>query len=85
MNCLTLIIPLFRNSTSDPVLYLDRLADVFRYVSPSNGCRVPNPHPCKTVIEGSWPTLSKACDFYVNDERITERTCRTIRSLFIDL
>eukprot|EP00088_Acartia_fossae_P042626 TRINITY_DN4480_c0_g1_i2.p1 TRINITY_DN4480_c0_g1~~TRINITY_DN4480_c0_g1_i2.p1 ORF type:complete len:953 (-),score=229.01 TRINITY_DN4480_c0_g1_i2:485-3304(-) len=68
-----------RLSTGDPVLYLDRLADVFRYVSPSNGCRVPNPHPCKGVIENSWPVLSRACDVYADNERITERACRTIR------
>jgi len=68
-----------RNTPADPVLYLDRLADVFRYVSPSNGCRAPTPHPCKGVVESCWPVLSRACDVYVDDERITERVCRTIR------
>ena len=29
---------LVKNSVSDPVLYLDRLSDVFRHVAPSNGC-----------------------------------------------
>ncbi len=33
-----LIVPLHKNSVSDPVLYLDRLSDVFRHVAPSNGC-----------------------------------------------
>lgn len=68
-----------KNSVSDPVLYLDRLSDVFRNVSPSNGCVVPVPHPCKKVVETTWPVLSKCCDVFADDERITERTCRTIR------
>jgi len=68
-----------KNSTNDPVLYLDRLADVFRHVSPSNGCVTPSPHPCKGVVEATWPTLSRCLDQYANDERVTERTCRTIR------
>jgi hypothetical protein len=29
---------LVKNSVTDPVLYLDRLSDVFRHVAPSNGC-----------------------------------------------
>jgi hypothetical protein len=33
-----LTVPLHKNSVSDPVLYLDRLSDVFRHVAPSNGC-----------------------------------------------
>ncbi|XP_023333907.1 transportin-3 isoform X1 [Eurytemora carolleeae] len=70
---------LVKNSPSDPVLYLDRLADVFRHVSPSNGCVIPAPHPCKGVVEATWPALSRCCDLYADDERITERTCRTIR------
>ena len=68
-----------KNTASDPVLYLDRLADVFRHVSPSNGCVVPNPHPCKGVIEATWPVLSRCLDLYANDERVTERACRTVR------
>ena len=70
---------LVKNSPSDPVLYLDRLADVFRHVSPSNGCVISAPHPCKGVVEATWPALSRSCDLYADDERITERTCRTIR------
>ena len=70
---------LVKNSPNDPVLYLDRLADVFRHVSPSNGCVISAPHPCKGVVEATWPALSRCCDLYADDERITERTCRTIR------
>ena len=68
-----------KHSTTDPVLYLDRLSDVYRHVSPSNGCVVPNPHPCRDVITASWPVLSRCCDVYAADERVTERTCRCIR------
>jgi len=68
-----------KNSPNDPVLYLDRLADVFRHVSPSNGCVVQRPHPCRPVVQATWPTLSRCCDHYGVDERVTERACRTIR------
>jgi hypothetical protein len=39
------------------------------------------PHPCKQVVEKTWPALSKCCDKFADDERITERACRTIRSV----
>ncbi len=40
------------------------------------------PHPCKQVVEKTWPALSKCCDKFADDERITERACRTIRSVW---
>ena len=39
------------------------------------------PHPCKQVVENTWPALSKCCDVFADDERVTERCCRTIRSV----
>lgn len=69
-----------KHSTSDPVLYLDRLSAVFRHVQPSNGCQQGvAPHPCKAVVEGLWPVLSRCLELYQEDVRVTERTCRTVR------
>ena len=71
-----------KHSPSDPVLYLDRLSAVFRHVQPSNGCVAgPQPHPCRTTVESLWPVLSRALGLYQQDVRVTERTCRTIRSV----
>ena len=50
-----------KHSTTDPVLYLDRLSAVFRHVQPSNGCPPgATAHPCKSVVEGIWPVLSRS-------------------------
>jgi len=69
-----------KHSTSDPVLYLDRLSAVFRHVQPNNGCPAgAAPHPCKPVVEGVWPVLSRALHLYQEDVRVTERACRTVR------
>eukprot|EP00105_Crassostrea_gigas_P004006 XP_011417072.1 PREDICTED: transportin-3 isoform X1 [Crassostrea gigas] len=67
-----------QGSPHDPTKWLDRLAAIFRYVNPkvTNG----QVHPCKPVIqEQVWPVLSRACDKYQGDVRITERCCRCIR------
>jgi len=69
-----------KHSPSDPVLYLDRLSAVFRHVQPSNGCPPgATAHPCKAVVEGLWPVLSRALHLYQDDVRVTERACRTVR------
>ncbi|XP_064628883.1 transportin-3-like [Lineus longissimus] len=62
---------------SDPTLWLDRLAAIFRHTNPTvmNG----EVHPCKPVIEEIWPVLSKTCDLYQDDVRVIERCCRCIR------
>ena len=68
-----------KNTTNDPVLYLDRLAAILRHVNPYN--MSPSIiHPCTdTVIHDIWPVVSGVCDVYASDARIMERTCRTIR------
>ena len=54
-----------KHSTADPVLYLDRLSAVFRHVQPSNGCPPGGTaHPCKAVVEGLWPVLSRGLHLY---------------------
>jgi transportin-3 len=67
-----------RQTTSDPVLCLDRLAAIFRHVSLE---LVPGqPHPAaELAIQGVWPVLSHVMSTYASDSRIMERTCRTLR------
>lgn len=71
-------IPLTRGSKTDPVVWLDRLAAIFRYTNP----QIENenqPHPCKDVVTEMWPVLSNICNTYLDDARITERCCRCLR------
>ncbi|XP_067009893.2 transportin-3 isoform X2 [Anabrus simplex] len=66
-----------RGTKTDPVLWLDRLAAIFRHTKPSveNG----QIHPCQAVITEIWPVLSNACNKYQADLRIMERCCRCLR------
>lgn len=66
-----------RNSSTDPVLYLDRLATIFRHVTP----RIPEnvQHPCLPVAIESWNVLKEIGTKFVSDIRIMERYCRTLR------
>ncbi|GLH15985.1 Transportin-3 [Gryllus bimaculatus] len=66
-----------RGTNSDPVLWFDRLAAVFRHTKPpvDNGAV----HPCQPVITEIWPVLSKACNKYQGDIRVMERCCRCLR------
>lgn len=65
-----------KNKKSDPVLWLDRLAAIFKHTSPKS---VTEPHPCQGVITDLWPVLSKTCDTYQEDARIMEHACRCLR------
>jgi transportin-3 len=70
-------VPIYKNTQSDPVLYLDRLASIFRNLTP-----VVTPgalHPCQEVATDLWPIISAACDTFAREERIMERCCRTLR------
>lgn len=64
-------------SRSEPIIYLDRLAAIFR----NTNVNIPpgQPHPCQPVVEEVWPVLSQACHRYQADEKITEQCCRCIR------
>ncbi|KAK7866974.1 hypothetical protein R5R35_006810 [Gryllus longicercus] len=66
-----------RGTNSDPVLWFDRLAAIFRHTKPpvDNGAV----HPCQPVITEIWPVLSKACNKYQGDIRVMERCCRCLR------
>lgn len=70
------VIPV-RGTKSDPVLWLDRLSSVFRYINVklADG----QVHPCRDVITEVWPVLSSTFNKYQNDMRIMERCCRCVR------
>ncbi|XP_069157959.1 transportin-3 isoform X2 [Procambarus clarkii] len=70
-------IPIEKNSKTDPVVWLDRLAAIFRNVNPivQNGER----HPCQEVVMEVWPTLSLTFQRYSSDLRVMEHCCRCLR------
>lgn len=61
----------------DPTVWLDRLATVFRYTTPTveNG----KTHPCQEVILQVWPVISRTFAKFGSDVCIIERCCRCIR------
>lgn len=66
-----------KGTKTDPVLWLDRLAAIFRHTKPvvENG----EVHPCQSVITEVWPVLSNTCNKYQADIRVMERCCRCLR------
>lgn len=66
-----------RGKSSDPVLWLDRLAIIFRHTNPvvENGAV----HPCLGVITEIWPVLSGVMNKYQGESRVMERCCRCLR------
>jgi len=67
-----------KNTVSDPVLYLDRLAAILRHIKLNLG--QDQVHPCTDVVVSDiWPVVSSVCDTFLGDARIIERTCRTVR------
>lgn len=66
-----------KNTSSDPVLYLDRISVIFRFVTPT----VPSgaAHPCLAVVQELWPVLSRAFEQLSDNVRVMERCCRTVR------
>ncbi|XP_068611179.1 transportin-3 [Brachionichthys hirsutus] len=63
--------------SSDPTVWLDRLAVIFRHTNPivENG----QTHPCQKVIQEIWPVLSETLNAHRADNRIVERCCRCLR------
>ncbi|GFG31613.1 hypothetical protein Cfor_03192, partial [Coptotermes formosanus] len=66
-----------RGTKTDPALWVDRLAAIFRHTNPrvANGAV----HPCQSVITEMWPILSNTCTKYQADGRVMERCCRCLR------
>ncbi|XP_034948229.1 transportin-3 [Chelonus insularis] len=72
------VAPINRGTKNDPIVWLDRLAAIFRYTNP----RIEDtnlPHPCQAVVTEMWPILSNTCTRYQADAKIMERCCRCIR------
>lgn len=65
-----------RGTKTDPVLWLDRLASVFRNL---NVKPTEQGHPCRDVVTEVWPVLSSAFNKYQSDLRIMEKCCRCVR------
>lgn len=70
-------VPPEKNTKNDPVVWLDRLAAIFRNVNPTvqNG----EQHPCQEVVMEVWPTLSLTFQKYSSDLRVMEHCCRCLR------
>lgn len=70
-------VPIERNTPKDPVVWLDRLAAIFRNINPivQNG----EQHPCQEVVMEVWPTLSATFTRYSSDLRVMEHCCRCLR------
>lgn len=62
------------NSSSDPCVWLDRLAAIFRSSSMKIGAG--QIHPCAPLCEELWPVLSSTCYKFKQSQRVIERTCR---------
>ncbi|XP_033225637.1 transportin-3 isoform X2 [Belonocnema kinseyi] len=71
-------LPIERGTKKDPVIWLDRLAAIFRHTSPQVDDTMET-HPCQGAITEMWPVLSNACTNYQNDTRVMERCCRCLR------
>ncbi|MFH4980451.1 hypothetical protein AB6A40_007160 [Gnathostoma spinigerum] len=83
--------------SSDPVLWIDRIAAVFRFVqpwhdqpaNPKNAKADDNsdssPVPWIDTANHAWLVLSPVCRKYEKNPRVIERCCRTIRFLIRSL
>uniref|UniRef100_A0A1B6DC68 Transportin-3 n=1 Tax=Clastoptera arizonana TaxID=38151 RepID=A0A1B6DC68_9HEMI len=66
-----------RGTKSDPTLWLDRLAVIFRNTNPEEGNGAI--HPCLGVFTEVWPIISTTLTKYQTNDRIMERCCRCLR------
>lgn len=71
-------IPLERGTKKDPVLWLDRLAAIFKYTNPKIDNNI-DVHPCQLTITDMWPVFSSVFNRFQDDHRIMERCCRCLR------
>ncbi|CAK1540804.1 unnamed protein product [Leptosia nina] len=69
-------VELRKGSQSDPVLWLDRVAALFRDVDVQ---RATSPHPCMPAFRDAWPVVHRVMAKYVREGRVMERACRCIR------
>lgn len=62
----------------DPSPWIDRLAAIYRFMSPKVGENETNPATV-VITRENWPVLSKLLDHYKEAEKIIERIVRCIR------
>lgn len=62
----------------DPTPWIDRLAAIYRFMSPKVGENETNPAAVVITVE-NWPVMSRMLDHYKNAEKIIERIVRCIR------
>ncbi|XP_023942284.1 transportin-3 [Bicyclus anynana] len=75
-----------KGTSADPVLWLDRLAALFRDVDvlPAAGAPPTAPpahsaHPAVPAFRDAWPVVNDVMNKYVSDGRVMERACRCVR------
>ncbi|XP_013180324.1 PREDICTED: uncharacterized protein LOC106126959, partial [Papilio xuthus] len=69
-----------KGTRSDPVLWLDRLAALFRDVDvPPAAVTSQDAHPCLPALTDSWPVLYDVMKKWVSHSRVVERACRCLR------
>ncbi|CAK1600531.1 unnamed protein product [Parnassius mnemosyne] len=67
-----------KGTRSDPVLWLDRLAALFRDVDVPPAS-VADPHPCMPALNDCWPVIRDVMKKWVSEGRVMERACRCLR------
>ncbi|XP_053613097.1 transportin-3 isoform X2 [Plodia interpunctella] len=77
--------PLRKGTRSDPVVWLDRLAALFRDVTLPTAAAAATTsataHPCLPAALDAWPKLHQAMNKYISESRVMERLCRAVRFL----
>ncbi|CAG9579102.1 unnamed protein product [Danaus chrysippus] len=66
-----------KGTTADPMLWLDRLAALFRDVDVATPPS--EPHPCLPAFKEAWPVVHRIMNKYVTEWRVMERSCRCVR------
>ncbi|XP_026733199.1 transportin-3 [Trichoplusia ni] len=65
-----------KGTESDPAVWLDRVAALFRDVDAPGGA---GEHPCVPALSDAWPVLQAALARHQLDARVMERWCRCVR------